>query len=122
MDRIALLFLALLLVAFVPQNVQAAPDHDRGDRRHHDRGWDDHRDRDRRHDNWELSGGFTVCQSRDYRRARCSADIGNRNRVRLVRQLSDSPCRLGSSWGWTRNAIWVNNGCAGEFVIERGWR
>lgn len=36
-------------------------------------------------------------------------------RVRLVRQLSDKPCREGRSWGYDRNGIWVDDGCRAIF-------
>ena len=61
---------------------------------------------------------------------RCESD-GNRSRtcpipytgsrryeVRLVRQMSDSPCVEGQTWGKSVNGIWVTRGCRAEFVVE----
>lgn len=58
-----------------------------------------------------------------YRTVRCESS-GNRTRecnietrggVRLVRQLSSSPCIQGRSWGYSRSRVWVSNGCRAEF-------
>ncbi|HYC34058.1 MAG TPA: DUF3011 domain-containing protein, partial [Gemmatimonadales bacterium] len=35
--------------------------------------------------------------------------------ARLVQQLSNNPCIQGRTWGFDRDAIWVNNGCRGTF-------
>jgi hypothetical protein len=43
-----------------------------------------------------------------------------RGEVRLVRQVSRSPCVEGRSWGRERNGVWVAQGCRAEF--EAGWR
>jgi hypothetical protein len=55
----------------------------------------------------------------------CSSDVGNRQLcavdtrggVRLVRQISTSACRMGYSWGYDRDGVWVDHGCRGEFEI-----
>ena len=38
--------------------------------------------------------------------------------VILVRQLSDSRCVQGQTWGWDARGVWVDRGCRGEF---RAW-
>jgi len=56
---------------------------------------------------------------------KCSSDLGTRqyceadtrNRVRIARQVSESACRLGYSWGYDRNGVWVDHGCRAEFQI-----
>ena len=56
---------------------------------------------------------------------RCSSDLGTRQAcpvdtrggVKLVHQVSESSCRLGYSWGYDRDAIWVDHGCRAEFQI-----
>lgn len=58
-------------------------------------------------------GGLVVCESRDYRYTRC--ETGPARRVDLVRQLSKSECRYGHSWGYDREGVWVDRGCAAEF-------
>jgi hypothetical protein len=61
----------------------------------------------------EPRGGLVVCESRDYRYTRC--ETGRARRVELVRQLSKSECRYGQSWGYDREGVWVDRGCAAEF-------
>ena len=38
--------------------------------------------------------------------------------VRLIRRLSDKPCVQGRSWGYTRNQVWVDDGCRAEFEVR----
>ena len=61
------------------------------------------------------AGERVTCASAAGKRVECPADI--RYGVRLVRQVSDSPCRENTSWGTTLRAIWVDAGCRGEFEI-----
>ena len=59
------------------------------------------------------------CGSEDYRYRHC--EIDHRGQVRLIRQLSDSPCVEGKSWGYDRRGVWVDRGCAARFeVVRRG--
>ena len=57
-----------------------------------------------------------TCESRDRRRQSCPAEI--RGTVRLARQLSDTACREGSTWGYDQRSIWVDRGCRAEFEIQ----
>jgi hypothetical protein len=43
-----------------------------------------------------------------------------RGGVRLVQQTSEARCREGSSWGWDRDSVWVDRGCAGRFSSRSG--
>lgn len=44
-------------------------------------------------------------------------------RARLIRQLSETPCVEGDTWGQGRNGVWVTRGCRAEFISERrGYR
>jgi len=62
--------------------------------------------------------GQTVrCESEHFQFNRCPIDT--RGDVRLVRQLSETPCRRGETWGYDRRGIWVDEGCAGEFHVSR---
>lgn len=66
----------------------------------------------------------------DDRRVSCVSDGGRvfcdaeaRDGVRLTRQYQDSgACIEGNTWGYTDHAIWVDRGCAGEFVLLGGPR
>lgn len=57
------------------------------------------------------------CESRDFQRITC--DTGRNRGVELRRQLSKTRCIEGRTWGWDRRAVWVDQGCAGEFVVVR---
>jgi hypothetical protein len=57
-----------------------------------------------------------TCGSDTGQRVTCRANT--RNGVRLVRQLSDSPCRKGSTWGYTSRGVWVDRGCQAEFDLS----
>ena len=59
--------------------------------------------------------GLLVCESRNYAYAVCPT--GRISGAQLVRQLSQSPCVQGQSWGYHRDGIWVDRGCEGEFEI-----
>jgi len=58
-----------------------------------------------------------ICESRDFRYRFCQADT--RDGVRLLRQLSEAPCRQGETWGVNRDGVWVDRGCVAEFAVER---
>ena len=64
-------------------------------------------------------GGTTqvTCESASLNRQVCPIPAGTS--ARLVRQLSDSPCRLNSTYGFDRGTIWVANGCRGLFEVTR---
>jgi hypothetical protein len=62
------------------------------------------------------------CGSENFRYTFCSVDLGGGGRAYLERQNSNSPCVEGRTWGWNRAGIWVDQGCAGVFTIERRWR
>ena len=61
--------------------------------------------------------GTITCSSMDGRRVFCEADT--RGGARLQRQLTDSPCEEGSTWGQTDRGIWVDRGCQGEFIVSQ---
>jgi hypothetical protein len=56
------------------------------------------------------------CESRDYRRRYCPADISY-GAASLVRRTSQAPCVYGRNWAYDQRGIWVQDGCAGEFEI-----
>lgn len=60
-------------------------------------------------------GEVVRCESNDGRHQECRTNV--RGRVALVRQLSESPCIEGQTWGSHRNGVvWVRQGCRGEFA------
>ena len=73
------------------------------------------------HGNYGNSGyGQTVrCESNDGRTRRCA--VSSNGRAELVRQLSRSACVEGRTWGQDRNAIWVAQGCRGDFQVMPGY-
>lgn len=63
-------------------------------------------------------GGAFRCESRDNRTQRCPTDI--RGGVRLLRQLSNTPCVKGQTWDVDRSGVWVTRGCRAEFIAGYG--
>src|SRR5271154_112811 len=61
--------------------------------------------------------GRLTCASNDGRYRYCRADT--QNRVQLVRQISNSRCDPGYSWGFDYRGIWVDRGCRAEFAYGR---
>ena len=57
-----------------------------------------------------------LCASDDMKRHSCPVDT--RNGVRLSRQISGSPCTLGTTWGYDNSGIWVDKGCRAEFEVS----
>lgn len=58
-----------------------------------------------------------TCSSRENRRQSCAWDT-RRGIPQLVEQLSGSRCEHGRSWGYTRGAVWVSNGCRARFAAR----
>lgn len=56
------------------------------------------------------------CSSQDYRHATCRLD--SPGRVSLQRQLSGTRCVQGDNWDYDARAIWVDDGCSGEFRVD----
>lgn len=59
------------------------------------------------------------CESNDGRVRTCAADT--RGNVRIVRQLSRSPCVSGRTWGVEHGGVWVSDGCRAEFDVGDAW-
>ncbi|NOT89953.1 MAG: DUF3011 domain-containing protein [Lysobacter sp.] len=64
------------------------------------------------------SGGAFRCESRDGRTERCN---GYGGRAQFVRQLSNTPCVRGQSWGSDSRGVWVSNGCRALFSTNGGY-
>jgi hypothetical protein len=56
----------------------------------------------------ESNGGFMFCP------------VDPQGAVKIERRLGGSNCTYNSSWSWTRDGIWVDNGCRAEFRIGGG--
>ena len=94
------------------------------DERRDDRG-DDRGDRD--HGGWHPEPGWdshfnVVCESHNMQYRFCAVDLGGAGRVSVARRISDRTCVEGRNWGSNRGGIWVNDGCAAEFEVDRRWR
>jgi hypothetical protein len=57
------------------------------------------------------------CESRNYQYQFCSTN-GEVVGARITHQDSRSPCIQGQTWGWSRNGLWVSNGCSGRFQVD----
>jgi hypothetical protein len=77
------------------------------------------RDDDRDHHGYPPSRRSFTCESDRDRFRYCGVRVGRRDHVEVQRQLSQSPCRAGSSWGFdrARGEVWVDRGCRAEFVV-----
>lgn len=62
-------------------------------------------------------GGTIRCESTDKRQRVCNTHWRG---ATLVRQLSDTRCVEGRTWGFRNGSLWVNDGCRGEFAEGRG--
>ena len=62
-----------------------------------------------------MGGNSFLCESIDGRRAHCRAET-DRGAI-LTRQLSDTACRYGRTWGIDESGVWVDSGCRGEFAL-----
>jgi hypothetical protein len=51
-----------------------------------------------------------TCSSANDRRTTCAWD-SRQGRPMVIQQLSSSPCREGSTWGYSGSQIWVDRGC-----------
>lgn len=56
-----------------------------------------------------------TCESKGTGREECRIPEGAR--VRLVRQISQSPCRLNDTYGTGQGYLWVAKGCRAEFAV-----
>jgi hypothetical protein len=64
---------------------------------------------------WEGDDRRLTCESNDRKYTRCR--VWTYGTVRLVRQLSDTRCQQGRTWGYDRDGIWVDDGCRALFSV-----
>jgi hypothetical protein len=55
------------------------------------------------------------CESSNGKYRYCNVPTGNQ--VSLLRQRSSAACRLGETWGYDSQGVWVQQGCAGDFQV-----
>jgi len=70
---------------------------------------------------WDTSINIR-CASGGYNYNMCMVDTGRGSRVFVARQISNTPCVEGRTWGWNRAGVWVDGGCEAIFTVERCWR
>ena len=58
-----------------------------------------------------------TCESRNYQQEFCPTGM-TITRAWLVTQRSRAPCIEGQTWGHQNNAIWVTQGCEGDFGFQ----
>ncbi|MGE0680948.1 MAG: DUF3011 domain-containing protein [Candidatus Binatia bacterium] len=63
-------------------------------------------------------GKRITCESRGSQYNYCRTNV--RGRIRIERQLSDTPCRQYDTWGadGDGSGVWVSNGCRATFIVE----
>lgn len=59
---------------------------------------------------------YVRCESMEYERTVCDTD--GATAVTLQRQLSNARCIEGRTWGVERNRVWVDDGCAADFLLN----
>lgn len=62
---------------------------------------------------------FLACESKDGKRNYCRVGGAENSEIRLSKQMSDSSCQEGSSWGRDDYGVWVDRGCRAEFRVIR---
>ena len=87
-----------------------------------------HYDQGGHHDSggWQPGPGWdsrfnVACASQNFDYRFCAVDLGGAGRVSIARQISNSACIEGRNWGANRAGVWVNEGCAAEFTVDRRW-
>lgn len=58
------------------------------------------------------------CMSKDNRHNSCPIGDQKHGYVRVQQQLSDTTCVKGQNWDYDERAIWVDEGCHAQFVVE----
>jgi len=96
------------------------------DGRHHASDQARYQDSGHDHNGWQPGPGWdsrfnVACASQNFEYRFCAVDLGGAGRVTVARQVSDSTCVEGRNWGANRAGVWVNQGCAAEFTVDRRW-
>jgi hypothetical protein len=59
---------------------------------------------------------LVTCESKSGDRQTCRVDTGGG--VTIRQQLSTTNCIQGRNWGYSRNEIWVDDGCRAQFLVN----
>ncbi|CAD2245738.1 DUF3011 domain-containing protein [Xanthomonas arboricola] len=59
---------------------------------------------------------MVTCESKKGARRTCGISV--ERQVRVGRQISKKECVEGQTWGWSRDGVWVNDGCRAEFIVD----
>lgn len=68
---------------------------------------------------WASARERVLCESVRNKREYCDIRGAYDADIELSRQLSDSSCIEGISWGRDNRGVWVDDGCRAEFTILR---
>ncbi len=60
-----------------------------------------------------------TCESHNGKRTYCDVGGARDADIEVSRQLSDSRCERGQSWGRDDRGVWVDYGCRAEFTVYR---
>ena len=63
--------------------------------------------------------GITTCESHGFRYNFCGT--GPLVGAQMVEQRSKAPCIRDRTWGWTRDGVWVDQGCSATFRLRQRW-
>jgi hypothetical protein len=59
---------------------------------------------------------YVTCKSEGYRYQVCP--IQDHGYVRISNKLSKAACIQGKTWDYDKRSVWVDDGCAAEFIVE----
>lgn len=103
-----------LVIGAIAAAVIASQSNDDDDDDRYDRNARGNRD-NRGNDPWGRDQ-VVRCESSGKKERYCRANT--KRGVELYRQLSKARCRYGSTWGYDRKGIWVDEGCRADFLIR----
>ena len=104
-----------LVLGAIAAAVIASRSNDDDDDDENDSNYNSRYQRSRRSDPWGRDQ-VVRCESSGRKERYCRAST--KRGVELYRQLSKARCRYGSSWGYDRKGIWVDEGCRADFLIR----
>jgi len=64
-----------------------------------------------------LADEIITCKSHNYKYNHCDTD-SRPDYAKVHKQRSNTDCKRGRNWDYDRGGIWVDDGCAADFLIE----